>query len=214
MDQEHLGLRIVPAQPAATQVRHFYQLSQMASDDLYTGLFGARASTVLQSMFVRADNDFSYENTRFLALDEDYVGMLHAYPARYTKAHVWRNLWLLLRYAGLEVFRFMAAAIALRDIFAFMEQHLNSTDFYIAMLAVYPSYRGCGYSKALLAQANHLAAVQACERLALDVDEGNAIARAAYLKAGFEQVAESMLVQLGGESLRVLRMAKPVTAEV
>ena len=136
--------------------------------------------------------------------------MLNAYPARYSIAHSRRTLRLKLRYAGFALFRFVAASILARDIFAFIGDQHEPDDFYIFMLAIYPQFRGRGYSKALLSRAQELAAAHSCSRLTLDVDEGNTIARAAYGRAGFEQVAASKIVQVDGERVRLLRLAKPV----
>ena len=51
---------------------------------------------------------------------------------------------------------------------------------------------------------------QNCVRLALDVDERNAVARAAYQRAGFEQIGESKKATIDGERWGMLRLAKPV----
>ncbi len=204
------NMNVLPAYSRIDHARHFFQLAQMASDDLFAPLFGARSAAVLESMFLAADNDFSHLNTRFLLADEEIAGLLHAYPARYAKANSQRTLWLMLRYARLEIFRFFMLAFALRDIFAFMDDRLESDDLYIAMLAIYPEFRGRGFSKALLTQAHQLALERSCSRLALDVDKRNTIARAAYRSAGFTPVAESKDVKLNGESLQLLRMVKPV----
>ena len=136
------------------------------------------------------DNEFSHRHTRFLLAEGEIAGMLHGFPARAVRdAQSGRSLWLMLRHARFEVLRLIIAAVVLRDILDFIGQDLDSGDFYISILAIDPPYRGRNLSKALLAEAERLAVEQNCVRLALDVDERNAVARAAYQRAGFDRSA-------------------------
>ena len=48
----------------------------------------------------------------------------------------------------------------------------------------------------LLQEAERRAAYHGCSRITLDVDERNAVARAAYARFGFEQVARSKAVEI------------------
>ena len=137
--------------------------------------------------------------------------MLHAYHARQLNENSWRSLMLLLRHARFQAFRFLAVAFMLRDILGFISADLGERDFYIALLAIYPQFRGRGHSKPLLSQAEALAIAQDCDRLVLDVDESNTVARAAYQSAGFKQIAASKTLRIGEDSFRVLRLAKPLT---
>ena len=203
-------MRIVAAQANDEQAGHFYELAQMAADDLFSELVGGRAAPMLQAMYLRGDNDLSHACAHFLVVDDAIAGMLHAYPARQAKVHEMRTLWLYLRFARWGALRFLLVALALRQIMAFLGQNLEDDDFYISFLAVYPQYRGRGYSKALLAHALELAQGFSCSRLVLDVDERNTVARAAYERVGFQQVDESDVARLGDEEFRILRLAKPV----
>ena len=205
-----LDMTFEAATLTAEHERAFYDLTQMAADDLFSQFFGGRAETVLQSMYRRGDNELSHRHSRFLLADAEIAGLLHAYPGSWARAVSDRSFWLYLRYAGWQSLRFLALGILLRQIFEFLGENLEDDDFYIAFLAVYPQFRGRGYSKALLAYANELAAEAACARLVLDVDERNSIARAAYAGFGFEQIAESKLARIDGESFRILRLAKAV----
>ena len=207
-------MELIAGQPQPKQAAHFASLAQMASDDLFTTLFGARASTVLEALFLEARNDFSHSHTSFLLTDDadrTIVGMLHAYPAQATAR---RTLWLLLRYARFQAPRLLAMAFLLRDILDFLGENLEQDDFYISMLAIYPQFRGAGLSKALLTQAHQLAASNYCARLVLDVEQGNTVARAAYAAAGFLQIDASNEVRLGGDSIKLLRLAKPIKRAV
>lgn len=203
----------ISAQAKRDHAQRYYELAQMASDGLFTHLFGSRARAVLQEMYLRDDNEFSHRHTRFLLAEGEIAGMLHGFRAGEAQAHGGRSLWLMLRYARLQVMRFFITAVVLRDILGFIGENLDSQDYYISMLAIYPAHRGHSYSKALLAEAERLAVERNCVRLALDVDERNAVARAAYRRAGFEQIGESKQANVENERLRMLRLAKPVTGQ-
>ena len=210
-------MELIAGQPQPKQAAHFASLAQMASDDLFTTLFGARASTVLEALFLETRNDFSHSHTSFLLADDAdraIAGMLHAYPAQAARANSRRTLWLLLRFARFQAPRLLAMAFLLRDILDFLGENLQRDDFYISMLAIYPQFRGAGLSKALLTQAHQLAASNYCARLVLDVDQGNTVARAAYAAAGFLQIDASNEVRLGGDSIKLLRLAKPIKRAV
>lgn len=201
---------LIKAEPTAAHAAHFARLAQIASDQFYSHLFGSRGQTVLESMFLQRDNDCSYIYTRFLLEGNSIVGMLHAYPAADARQQAARSTRLYLRHAAWQIPRALALGFVLRDLLEFLASNLDDGDLYIAMLAIYQPYRGQGHSKTLLMQAERLAAARGLTRLALDVDERNRIALAAYSRAGFEQIAQSKKVKLEGESWGLLRLAKPL----
>lgn len=203
-------MTLIPAQATAAHAKHFAQLAQIASDNLYDELLGNKANAVLEAMFRQTDNDNSYHHTCFLQEGDRIVGMLTAYTAEEARSQSRRTTWLMLRYARLQFLRCLAVGMMAAPLLDFVGSHLERDDFYIAMVALYPPYRGRGHSKTILHHARRLARERGCSRLALDVDERNRIAIAAYRRAEFEQIDQSRKVRIAGEYLRVLRMAKPV----
>lgn len=201
---------LVSAQPTATQAAHFARLAQIAGDQVFTHLFGSRAETVLASMFRRGDNENSHRFTTFLQENGAIAGMLQGLPATEMQAQANRANWLYLRYAAWQLPRALLGVSRLAGVLEFLGSGLNDGDFYIAMLAIYPAFRGQGHSTTLLNQAAQLAANQGCARLTLDVDERNHLARAVYQRAGYKRIAQSKEVALEGERFSLLRLAKAV----
>ncbi len=199
-----------PAQPNPEEAAHFARLAQIAGDNVFSILFGSRAEAVLRSMFMRRDNDSSHSHARFLLEGEAIAGLLHGYSAPQARAFANRSTWLYLRYAGWQLPRFLASIVLMGDLLDFIAKDLDERDFYIAMLALYPEYRGRGYGRALLDEAEGLAAEAGCARLALDVDERNTVARAVYARYGFVEIAQSKKVTEKGERWGLLRLAKPL----
>lgn len=200
----------IAAQATPAQAADFAGLAQIAADDVFSVLFGSRANAILEAMFGRADNDNSHIYTTFLLADDAVAGMLHAYPAGAAKAREWRTIWLYLRFARWQALRALAVGIRLSAMLDFVGGNLAADDFYIAMLALYPAFRGRGYGKRLLEEAERLATQQGCARLTLDVEAGNAVARAVYAAAGFQQIDASDELRLAGETFKLLRLARPV----
>ena len=203
-------MTLIPAQATPDHARHFVQLAQIAADDIFLELFGKKADAVLESMFMQTNNDNSYSYTSFLPVEGAVAGMLTAYTAEEARSHANRTMWLMLRYAGLQSLRFLAVSVLLGDILGFLGSNLEADDFYIAMVAIYPRFRRRGHSQAILNHAGRLAVQRGSSRLALDVDERNQIAIAAYHRAGFVQIDESKKIRHQGERWRLLRLAKPV----
>ena len=207
-------MTLIPARPTPDQARHFARLAQIASDDLFSDLFGEGANAVLEAMFMQVGNDFSYRHIHFLQVDEATAGMLAAYTAAEAHAHSNRTAWLMLRRAGWRFLHVLAAGLLLRDILGFLGSHLEADDFYIALVAIYPPYRGQGHSRTILDGAQVHALERGCSRLALDVDERNTTAIRIYQRFGFVQIAESQKIQTEGERWGLLRLVKPIgTAE-
>lgn len=203
-------MTLISAQATPDHARHFARLAQIASDEFFSELLGKKANAVLESMFMQTNNDSSYSHTRFLLADDEIAGMLTAYTAAEARSQSRRTMWLMLRYAGWRFIRLLAISILYSDILDFLGGNLEAGDFYIAMVAIYPPYRGRGYSKTILNDAARLAAERGSSRLTLDVDERNAVAIAAYRRAGFEQIGESKKIQHQGERWGLLRLAKPL----
>ena len=201
-------MRLVPARPTRADARHFAALAQIAADNLFSELFGGRAAPLLEGMFLRADNPNSYLRCAFLRSDDAVAGMIHALPARTMQAQRDRELLLMLWLARWQLPRFLVVMLLLRELLGFLGDKLADDDFYIAFVAIYPSFRGRGLSKRLLAHAEALARRHDCARLCLDVDAANQVAIAAYQRVGFQRVDVSPAVNLGGETAQMLRMAK------
>ena len=201
---------LIKAESTAEHAEHFARLAQIASDQFFTHLFGSRAGAVLESMFLQRDNDSSHRYTTFLLEGSSIAGMLHAYPAIESQVQARRSNWLYLRYAAWQLPRLLVVGFACRDILEFLGSGMDDGDLYIAMLALYPSFRGQGHSTTLLNHSERLAATQGCARLTLDVDARNHIARAVYQRAGYQQIAQSKHVDLEGERIKLLRLAKTI----
>jgi ribosomal protein S18 acetylase RimI-like enzyme len=203
---------MMPAQPEPEHARHFANLAQIASDQFYSQLLGSKANAILASTFQHPNNDNSYVFTNFLMADDSIAGMLNGFTAGQKQAIGNQTEWLILKYGTWRFLRYLTIGILLSDITDFIGKRLADGDYYIQMVAIYPQFRGRGYSKTILTFADEIAVSQGCNRLVLDVDERNTIAINAYRKVGFEVVGESKKTHIDGKPWGLLRMAKPIQA--
>ena len=196
-------------QATAQHAAHFVQLAQIAGSDLLTELFGNRAEAVFTSAYLGEKNEHSHRYTQFLLAEGEIAGMTQGIRGAEARQVAGRTFLLMLFHARGQVFRFLIKTALLENILSFMSQRA-ADDFYINFVAIYSQFRGRGYSKDLLAAAEQMARAQDCARLALDVDEGNTVARAVYTSAGFAVVGASQPARFANESFRVLRLEKPL----
>ena len=201
---------MMSAQPNPEHARHFANLAQIASDGFYSQLLGAKANAILASIFQHPNNDNSFAYTTFLMEDNSVAGMLNGFTADQKQVIGNQTEQLILKYATWRFARYIAVGILLHDITNFIVKHLSKKDYYIQMVAIYPQFRGHGYSKTILNHAHEVAESYACNRLVLDVDERNSVAINAYHKFGFQIIDESNKIQFDGEPWGLLRMAKTV----
>lgn len=205
-------VHLVAARPTAADARHFANLAQIASDQLFSQLFGGRAIPLLQGMFLREDNEFSCRHCTFIQHDGETAGLIHAHSAATSQAQELRSFLLMLRLAGWQLPRFFLMLLMLRGLLGFAGQRLAADDYYITFVALYPAFRGRGLSKRLLAHVEESALRESCARLVLDVAADNAIAIAAYQRVGFQQINASSIVKDGDKAVQLLRLAKDLSA--
>lgn len=199
---------IISASSTTHHAEHFAKLAQIASDNLYTELLGSKANAILAATFEEPRNNNSFEVTHFLKQGDDIMGMINGYTAEQKLDFGDRSERLILKYGGWRYIRYLVLGLMLHDITGFIGNNLLSDDFYIQMVAIYPAFRGRGYSKLLLNHAQKLAERQDCRQLVLDVDERNHIAIAAYHKVGFKIITESKKILDEGSRWGILRMAR------
>ena len=204
-------MQLVAARPTPVDARHFADLAQIAGDELYSQLFGKRATPLLQSMFLRENNEYSCRHCTFIRHEHETVGMIHAQSADTLRANELRSFLLMMLLAGWELPRFLLMLLMMRQLLGFAGQKLAPGDYYITFVALYPAFRGRGLSKPLLAHAEESALREGCTRLTLDVAADNTIAIAAYQRVGFAQIDASPKMKDGDKELQMLRLARDLS---
>jgi ribosomal protein S18 acetylase RimI-like enzyme len=203
---DNIIIRPAVAQSAG-DAQAFSEFAEMAAGGLFTQMLGGKARSILAKMFGQTANDYSFEYTRFITVDDQIAGMISGYINKQKKTNQQRTHWLFLRYGTWRIVRLWAVAFMSRQVFDFMDQ-IEEDAYYIQMVGLYSQFRGRGLSKVLLTDAENTARQMGCASLALDVDIHNNIAIAAYQSYGFHIAASSPLVKSGKDEFAVHRMMK------
>ncbi|MEA2404599.1 MAG: Acetyltransferase family [Thermoleophilaceae bacterium] len=180
-------MRVRPAQQGdgAKVAELFYSTDPAVFDRLCGD--GATARGVLESCFARPGTAASAEVVWVAELDGEAAGAMAAFPLGEStrRSRPFFRL-LMLRTPPWRWPREWA-----------LRREAESAPapppgcFYVDSLATFPRVRRRGVATALLAEAERRAVALGIGRLAIDTGADNGPARAAYLRAGFRQTAES-----------------------
>ena len=171
------------ARPDDDAAAELLYLSAAPYYDRYAG-GEARARRILAAVYPREGHTASWEVCRVALVDGEVVGVLAAFPVAQDEILARRFIRLTLprlppwRLPGLVRHLRAAAAVSPRP-----QRGL----LYVDALAVAPGWRRKGIARALLAEADRLAAVQGLRGVALDTGIENRAARALYQRSGFLQ---------------------------
>jgi ribosomal protein S18 acetylase RimI-like enzyme len=143
-----------------------------------------RARALLRGVWPRRAHAASYEVCRVAELNGTVVGVLAGFPVANADPLARRFVTLTLPrippWRWRRLFRHLSAASA-------VSPHPPPSAYYVDALAVDKAWRRRGVARALLAEAERLAAEAGSTGVALDTGIANAPARALYEGYGFEQ---------------------------
>lgn len=168
-----------------TQVNDFVNLVLMTGRDFFEKCFGKQANQVLQKLFVRQGNLFSYECTWF-GVAVEIFGVIVGYSYDYAKKCRVNTGRLILKEIG---FYKLFNLIKIDNV---LGRH-SKGEFYLSNVAVYPKFRSMGLGKKLIEYVFEIAKRQGCKKIMLDVEKQNEVAKALYYKKGFKKVNEKAI---------------------
>jgi ribosomal protein S18 acetylase RimI-like enzyme len=144
----------------------------------------ARARRILAAVYPRDGHTASWEVCRVATLDGEVVGVLAAFPS--ARDEVLARRFIRLTLPRLPPWRLPGLVRHLRAAAAVSPQPPRGV-LYVDALAVAPDRRRRGVARALLAEADRLAAAEGLHGVALDTGIENRAARALYQRSGFSQ---------------------------
>jgi len=169
-------------------------------------LFGDSVIEMLKDLFQHSSNLFSYEHVTFLHIHGKTVGMLLGYDWRVKKMESLRTGFLMFKNIGVTL---------LIKIQTFMRFNMriggvSRDEYYISNIAVYPEYRGKGYGKKLMLEAERQAKGMGARKIVLDVEKDNIRAIHFYKKLNYKIQMDFSIPLHRNDVLRFLRMIKEV----
>lgn len=163
------------------------QLIEASAPELFSLLFGSAAIDILQRLVRLSHNRFSYRYIYVAEVENQVVGIATLIPASKLNMNSdlrsVLNIWLRLR-------RQVAYWLILNRV---LEQHYPANSFYIANLAVHPTYRGKGIGTELVQHCIVHATIAGANQIFISVDINNPRAQKLYELLGFQVVATRTL---------------------
>ncbi|HEY60367.1 MAG TPA: GNAT family N-acetyltransferase [Anaerolineae bacterium] len=145
-----------------------------------------KTQSVARQFFLYDGNRFSFRFADILLVDSNIAGLLLSFPGEamiklemYTFFQLWRV------YKKMEAFKFIWRILPLVNY-----KEAEKDEYYIAHLAVNPSYRRRGIGKQLLEHAEVKAKERGMHKCSLSVDVDNTAAIKLYSKCGYEIVSK------------------------
>lgn len=153
---------------------------------IYTGknffyfLFGNKAKEIFQKLFTEKNNQFSFEFTNFVEINNKICGMVLSYSYEDMKKTTLLTGYFLIKYMK---FKFIKNFSYFFKSFSKLGV-LNNNEYYISNIAIYPQFRGLGIGSKLLNFTENLAKEKGCNKLVLEVEKENLRAINVYKKFG------------------------------
>lgn len=203
MEELQTGIR--KALPADAE--DFASLVLMSAPSLFPAIYGAGVADVMQHLFCRSCNLFSFEHTFFAELGGRKIGMVLGYDWQVKGKENWQTGSLLLEKMRSNFRRKLPYLMKFENVIGVVKER----EYYISNIAVYPEYRAAGIGTRLIFVAEKEAKNSGAERVALDVEVENTGASRLYQRLGYSIVNESTVQLRGGQSFSFYRMCKNIS---
>ena len=167
-------------------------------------LFSRKIQSVLQDLFCRHSNLFSFEHVYFAEVDKKKAGMLLGYDWQTKKQENLKTGFLLFKRIGVGII----GRLPLLMKFNATVGKLYKGEYYISNIATYPKYRGMGVGKRLMFEVEQDAKIMGTKRIVLDVEKNNIGAIDFYKKLGYEITKEFSVPLQRNKILQFYRMTK------
>jgi ribosomal protein S18 acetylase RimI-like enzyme len=200
LDEFHAGIR----KALPTDAEDFASLILMSAPSLLPTIYGEGISGLMQHMFCRQSNLFSFEHTYFADIGSSKAGMILAYDWQVKGKEKRQTGSLLFEKMRGTFRRKLPLLMKFEDVIGVVQDR----EYYISNIAVYPEYRTAGIGMELISVAEEEAKKSGAERVALDVEVENTGASRLYRRLGYSVAVESTVRLRGGKSFSFYRMCK------
>ncbi len=185
----------------------FYELLIMSSPHFET-LFGDMCPGLLKHAFAKSRNTFSHEQTLFIESGGAPAAMLLSYDWKARDRESLSTGWL---FASRMRFALVPLIPDILRVFR-ISGNVYDGEYFVSNIAVFEKYRGRGFARVLMAEAEKNALDSGATKIALETEEDNAAAIALYEKLGFEKTTCGSVV-LHGRRVSAQRMVKKLHGE-
>ena len=161
----------------------FINLILFTGEKIFYSIFGKNVKDILKNLYSKKENQFSYEFTNFIEVQNKICGMLLSYSyddKKKVELNTGRFLLKIMKIDFLKIFPNLLKSF-------FVLEKLDKGDYYISNIATYPSFRGMGLGTKLLTFSEDVAKNRKMKRLVLEVEKENENAIKVYENFGFKK---------------------------
>ncbi len=161
----------------------FINLILFTGEKIFYSIFGKNVKDILKNLYSKKENQFSYEFTNFIEVQNKICGMLLSYSYDDKKKVELNTGSLLLKIMKIDFLKIFPNLLKS----FFVLEKLDKGDYYISNIATYPSFRGMGLGTKLLTFSEDVAKNRKMKRLVLEVEKENENAIKVYENFGFKK---------------------------
>ena len=181
----------------------------LISSDYFNYLFGEKIDKILQNIFIKNSNLFSFENTYIAEYNNNIAGMILSYDFETKQKQNLQTGILLFKNNYINFIKNLNIFLKLNKTVG----KLNPNEYYISNIAVYPEYRGNGIGKILLEFIEENAIKTNSKKIILDVEAENKIAINLYDKLNYKIIEKFTIALNKNKTLNFFRMGKSLYKE-
>ena len=181
----------------------FINLILFTGEKIFYSIFGKNVKNILKNLYREKENQFSYEFTNFIEVQNKICGMLLSYSyddKKKVELNTGRFLLKIMKIDFLKIFPNLLKSF-------FVLEKLDKGDYYISNIATYPSFRGMGLGTKLLTFSEDVAKNRKMKRLVLEVEKENENAIKVYEKFGFKK-EKDLNLKIGVKTFSFYKMVK------
>ena len=184
----------------------FANLIVISTTTLPPAVFGAKAGSILKTLFCHRHNLFSFQHCHFIEIGGRNAGMMLSYDWRAAKQEWLKTGLLLLKYMKTQILTRLSILLEAHNVLG----KIGDGEYYISNLAVYPEHRNLGLGTRLLVEAEGEAKKFGTGRVVLEVEADNQGAVQLYEKVGYTVARELEEIAASKEifNFKFLKMSK------
>ena len=186
--------------------KDFAKLAVFTAPEYFDLLFGPATSNILENLFRRPGNIYSFEHAYIMEVDGEVAGMTAFYSYKQKNKALAIFVMLLLRYMGLRFFAQIQSLLRFGSIFV----TIRKGDLYSTNSAIYPKFRRAGLGKTLFNYSAEKARELYLKRVVVDVKADNVNAIALRETLGFKAERVLPVLRIKGKVFDYIRMVKEV----
>lgn len=183
--------------------KDFSKLILLSAPSYYSSLYGSYSKKVLEYLFIRPRNLFSFEHSHFIELNGKKAGVALGYDGKQKNTENLHTVICLAKCLKIGFIPRIFFFLKMRNVSKIAED-----EYYLNTISVYPEFRGLGLGKKLLLALEQKAKKKGDKKIILNVDSNNKRAIKFYEQLRYILEKESFSFKVNERKFKSLRMSK------